>query len=488
MSEKTEPENTGPEKTESEKADTANAYENKLSPARRRTVNLLAVAGLLLSLAAGFFAGAPTLWGLLPIALYAVLSLLGMDILLATVAALLSGLFIAQQSPAEVGSLLGDSMADLITIIGMIIVLGAGVGEILRRTGVAETIVRGILRLVGETNRYAILLGVMLACLVLVASLGTLAGALAIAAPIIVPVTARAGYTRAATASMMFIGGCAGLTLAPFAGSNVAILKAADASYLTYFTHGAGPLAVLSLLLGLLIVPWMQRRTARQGDVYTAEEAAQTTESTVGPASRRATITFLVVLVASVIYAAVTDAGTSFPLLALPVLGAVTGAVGGLSGSQIISGMYTGASRLISMLLLFWLLAALFQVVDVLKPFNVILADFGPTLQHMSGLPFALAIALLGWVGIPGATAAQVVLIDKVFGQLAASLGVGVGPWVIVLLWGSKIDTYGPFPNANMIGVMGMARSTSLKNMLITGWLVLVPTCVMYTVFLTFLL
>lgn len=191
MSEKTEPENTGPEKTESEKADTANAYENKLSPARRRTVNLLAVAGLLLSLAAGFFAGAPTLWGLLPIALYAVLSLLGMDILLATVAALLSGLFIAQQSPAEVGSLLGDSMADLITIIGMIIVLGAGVGEILRRTGVAETIVRGILRLVGETNRYAILLGVMLACLVLVASLGTLAGALAIAAPIIVPVAAR---------------------------------------------------------------------------------------------------------------------------------------------------------------------------------------------------------------------------------------------------------------------------------------------------------
>ena len=467
--------------------ESANAYETKLSSGRRRTVNLIALLGLLVSLAVGFLADVPTLWGLLPIALYAVLSLLGMDVLLATVAAVVSGVLIAHQTPAEFGEMLGDSMGDLVTVIGMIIVLGAAVGEVLRLTGVAETIVRGILRMVG-THRRAILLGVMLACLVLVTSLGTLAGAMAIAAPIIVPVTARAGYTRTATAAMMFIGGCSGLALAPFAGSNVAILKAADTGYLTYLTYAAGPLAVLSLLLGLAIVPWMQRRSAREDDYYTAEEAAQTSESTVGPASRRATIAFLVTLLACVVYAAITDAGTNFPLLALPLLGAVTGAVGGLNTSETLAAMYRGGSRLISMLLMFWLLAALFAIVEELKPYDVILDHFGPALTHMAAFPFAIAIALLGWVGVPGATAAQVLLVNKVFGPLAAGLGIGVAPWVVVLLWVSKIDTYGPFPNANMLGVMGMARSTSLKNLLITGWAVLVPACLMYTVLLLVLL
>ncbi len=50
----------------------------------------------------------------------------------------------------------------------------------------------------------------------------------------------------------------------------------------------------------------------------------------------------------------------------------------------------------------------------------------------------------------------------------------------MVLLFASKADTYGPFPNANMVGAMGLARSSDLKSMLITGWMMLVPACVMY--------
>ena len=95
---------------------------------------------------------------------------------------------------------------------------------------------------------------------------------------------------------------------------------------------------------------------------------------------------------------------------------------------------------------------------------------------------FAVIVALLGWVGVPGATAAQVVLLDKVFGPLAEAIGVPVSTWIVVLLFASKTDTYGPFPNGNMVGVMGLARSENLKNMLITGWLLLVPACLMYGV------
>lgn len=466
----------------------ANAYEVGQSPGRRRLCTGIALTGLVVSVIAGLLTEPPTLWGLLPVLLYAVLCLLGMDIVLATVAALASALLLLMQTPVAIGELLGESMADLVTQIGLIIVLGAGVGEILRVTGVAETIVRGILRVVGERRPKALVFGVMLACLVLVTSLGTLAGAIAIAAPIIIPVAARMGFTRSATAAMMFIGGCAGLALAPFAGSNVAILKAAEADYWTYLTVAAGPLAILSLIMGMILVPWMQRRTKDSGDDYDAQDAAETTERVAGPAATRSTIVFLVSLVIAVVYATVTEAGTTFPLLALPVLGALTGLANGMSGQAISGAMYRGGSKLFSMFILFWLLAALFLAVDELKPYDVILATYGEQLRSMSGLPFAVAIALLGWVGIPGATAAQVVLLDKVFGDLAANLGIGVGAWVIVLLWASKVDTYGPFPNANMVGVLGLARSTRLRNLLLIGWAVMAAACLLYVIMLAVML
>ncbi|MDN5727394.1 MAG: hypothetical protein L0G99_15925, partial [Propionibacteriales bacterium] len=123
-------------------------------------------------------------------------------------------------------------------------------------------------------------------------------------------------------------------------------------------------------------------------------------------------------------------------------------------------------------------------VIDRLAPFEVVLELVGPQLAQGSPFVFTVIISLLGWVGVPGATAAQVVLLDKVFGPLAGTLGVGPGAWVVAMLFASKADTYGPFPNGNMVGAMGLARSTNLKNMMITGWAVLIPACIMYAVIL----
>lgn len=468
--------------------ESSNAYDVAVSPARRRTINTIAVLGVAGSVVAGFFGGAPTIWGLLPIVLYAVLALLGMDIVVATLAAIVSAVAIAQLSPLEIGTLLGESLAQDVTLIGLIIMLGAGVGEVLKVTGVADTIVRGVMRVVGERNRTAVVFGMMIAPLVLVASLGTLAGALAIATPILLPIAARMNFTRSATAATIFIGGCAGLALAPFAGSNVAIMDAAEVSYLSYVVHGAGPLAILSIVLGLFVVPWMQRRTEKTGDFYTTADVGGAAEESERPRTAgRATAVFFAVLAVTVAYATATNAGTAFPLLALPLLGVATGLAAGLGSTRITELLYRGASKLISIFLLFWLLAALFLLIEQLAPFEVIIDVFGAELAGSSAFVFALLIAMLGWVGVPGATAAQVVLLDEVFGGLAANIGVSAGAWVIVLLFASKADTYGPFPNGNMIGAMGLARSSNLKNMLITGWALLIPACAMYVIMLYFL-
>ncbi|MFI6480333.1 Na+/H+ antiporter NhaC family protein [Nonomuraea sp. NPDC050663] len=450
---------------------------------------LPAAVALAASLAAGLLTAAPTVWGLLPIALYAVLSLTGMNLVVVTGISLVSAVLVALPPVGEIVGTLARSATDPVTIIGLIIVLGSAAGEVLRVTGVADTMVRGILRLAGGRGRTALMYAIALACLVLVFSLGTLAGALAIAAPLLIPLAARAGFTRSATAVTMFLGGCAGLALAPFAGSNVAIMDVAGVGYPAYVAVGAGPLALLSLALMAVVVPWVQRRSAARGDLYEPSDAAALEEDRESvPGAVRATWAFAITLVATVVYATATRAGTTFPLIALPLMAVVTALAARVAPGALLRAVWTGVRRMLPMLALFWMLAALFAFIELLQPYDVVLETFGPALRDMSPLPFALAVAALGWVGVPGATAAQVVLIGEVFGPLGDSLGVTPAAWVVILLWASKADTYGPLPNANMVGVMGLARATRLPYLLGAGWALLIPACLLYTVLLVVLL
>lgn len=290
----------------------SNAYETALTPGRSRLIWVISTIGVVLAVVAAFLSDGPTLWGLLPIVLYAVLAILGMDIVVATVVAVVSGIIISKMGAIEIGEMLGESLADQITIIGLIIMLGAGVGEVLKVTGVAQSIVSTVMHVFGRSGRNMMVFGVMASCLILVAALGTLAGAIAIAAPILLPITARLGYTKSATASMLFIGGCAGLALAPFAGSNVAIMEAAEVNYGQYVLYGGGPIAVLSLVVGIPVVALMQRWTAKGNDFYSAEEVGEA-KSGETPGSRMPTFVFLVLLAVSVVFAAITSAGTTFP-------------------------------------------------------------------------------------------------------------------------------------------------------------------------------
>jgi len=457
----------------------------KVIPTAERTrrhlvLNLGAIAALTMSLGIGIFVDGPTMWGFLPIAAYAILAIAGMDLVVATVVAIISALLILTPTPGAAADLLGESVGDTVTMIGLIIVLGAGLGEVMRITGVAHQIVRSVMKVAGDKSPMAFILGTMLSCLVLVAALGTLAGALAIAVTLIIPMAARRGFTRSATTAMTFIGGGAGLAIAPFAGSNVALLSAADVTYLQYVLVAGGPLALLSIVMGLLIVPWMQRRTANADDLYDLEDIGE--DDGDHPHARRATAAFTVTLLAGIAYAAATGAGETFPLLALPVVAIVTGLAGGLSTVKIADAIYRGAAKLIHILLLFWLLAVMFTAIDSIDPFTVILDSYGGHLEVMSPYGFAMAIALVGLVGVPGASAAEVVLLDKVFGELVGSIGVSAITWVIVLMFVSKADTYGPFPNGNMLSVMGLSRSLSLKNMMITGYLILVPSTIMFAI------
>ncbi|MGU3292706.1 Na+/H+ antiporter NhaC family protein [Williamsia sp. M5A3_1d] len=450
-----------------------------------RLLPLVAAASLVLSLVIGLTVDGFTLWGFLPIGLYGILAALGMPILKATVVAVGSGLAILLPGPGVALDMAREAATDQVTVIGVVILLGGALAEILRATGAAKTIVTTAIRLVGTSNPTAVANGIMLTCLLLVAALGTLAGALAVAVPVLLPVAARAGLTRSATAAAVFIGGCAGFAVAPFAGGNIAIMGAADVGYLSYLLHGGGPLAVVSIAVGMIVVPWMQRRTRDTDDHYSPDEliAVGSDAAQIGDDRRatRAALVFAVTLVVVLVVATVTTAGVALPLIALPLMSVATALGAGMSPKAFVLSAVRGAANLAWLFALFVLLAVLFTAIARINPFAVVLGSYGDDIGHLSPFLLAMTVAAIGWVGVPGASAAQVVLLDKVFGELAAVAGIGAGVWVVVLLFASKADTYGPLPNVNMLGVMGLCRSADVRNILIVGWCVLVPAVLMYT-------
>jgi TRAP-type C4-dicarboxylate transport system permease large subunit len=414
----------------------------------------------------------PGLWGLVPIVVYAGLALLGVDIVLATLGAVVCAVVLTRSTPAALGPVLIESMGSLIALLGVIILLGAGLGEVLKRTGVAEFVVLSVVRKVGLTTQLRAQLGVMLACTILAGALGTLAGSVAIVAPIVIPLLAALGFSTTATAAMFFFSGLAGLTLSPFA----------QVSWIGYVLAAGLPTALVMFGVGFLAVRWNQRRTAEAFPYPPERAVVLDAAQEPAPGARRATAAFLTAFLALVVYSGVTAAGATFVPVALIVLIAVTGIAARLPIGELMGAVYAGASRLLGIFFLFFLLAVLFTLVDSMGVYDGVAERFA--LSTLGPYVFCLVVVLIGWVGVAGAAAAQAVLVNQVFGPLAAALGVPPAAWSVVLLAVSQTDGLGPFPNPDMIGQMGLAESRSLRWQLLSSYLVLVPVVALYAVLL----
>ncbi|NYV72911.1 permease [Streptomyces sp. UH6] len=453
---------------------------NDRATAKRAAIWTISIVGIAAGAVTGILTEPPTLWGLMPMLVFLALTLLGTNILLAVVVTATATALVLMPAPAQWGDIAISAVANPVTLLGVVTLFGGAVGEVLTRTDVARVIVSQIMRLTDAARPRRSIFAIMLACSLVVASLGSFTGSLAIAAPLVIPIAASLGYTRSATAAMMFLGGGAGLALAPFAGANIAIMTSTGVGYLDYLLIGALPLVAISLVTGLVAVPRIQRKTSGGPDDYSAEDYPT---AAVEPPTRRAniaTIVFLALLTTAITASIVSGAGLTVPLIALPVFAVVTALVGGLSGRDTARTIARGMWRLRGMMATFLLLSLVFVLFDLLQPFQVIIDAFGPRLVQFGPFGFSISVALLGWVGIPGATAAQVLLIDQVFGSLAQTAAVTTPMWILVLLFGSKADTYGPLPNPNMMGAMGLARSSNMRSILLTGWSVLAPSTIAY--------
>jgi len=272
--------------------------------------------------------------GLTPLLLYAVLVFRDVDILAATAICVVLGGVLSHQTLVSFGAALASGMSSFLALVGLIIMLGRGLGEVLTATGVSQTIVHRIIYGIGVDSEKKAMLGIMTACMVIVGLLGTMAGGNAIIAPIVLPVAAAVGLSRSTVAVIFQAVGEEALILGPFTPPVVTLLGLTGLGYGEMLLFVSGPVALITLGVTWLMIQRIQRNTRETGPYQPPEETERFAPTA---RQRRATTVFALCFLAAVVYGIAVKAPTSFVIVIKPAIVVAGGFLGafGISGATV---------------------------------------------------------------------------------------------------------------------------------------------------------
>jgi H+/gluconate symporter-like permease len=414
----------------------------------------------------------PTFWwgllGLAPLLIYIVLVFRGMDILPATALCVVIGAVLSGQTIVSFGAALADALGSFLALVGLIIMLGRGLGEVLNATGVSHTIVHRIIHTIGVDTEKKAMFGIMTACMVVVGLLGTMAGGNAVIAPIVLPVAAAVGLSRSTVGVIFQAVGEEALILGPFTPPVITLLGLTGINYGEMLLFVSGPVAAITLVVTWFMIQRIQRRT-RDIAPYEPPEEMERFEPT--PRSRRATLLFVTSFLAAVVYGIIVKAPTSFVVVIMLGLSIITGLAGGLRFDGILKFVVRGMSGNVGLFLLFVLLDPFIKFVEKAGGFAALTTLLKPMMETGGKPAIVIAGGFLGAFGISGATVATLKLLHEMFSPLLTTHGVSMLAWSLALVVATRVHNF-VFPGANMVSSLGFAESDDMRSMLRNGWIV----------------
>jgi len=414
----------------------------------------------------------PALWwgllGLAPLVMYVVLVFRGVDILPATAICVVVGAILSHQSLLSFGTALANGMGSFLALVGLIIMLGRGLGEVLSATGVSHTIVHRIIHGIGVDTEKKGMLGIMVACLVIVGLLGTMAGGNAVIAPIVLPVAATLGLSRSTVGVIFQAVGEEALILGPFSPPVITLLGLTGISYGDMLLFVSGPVALITLVVTWVMIQRIQRRTK---ETHSYEETEDGGPFTPTPRQRRATAIFVCSFLAAVGYGMAVRAPTSFVVVIMVGLSLVTGIAGGLAFDDILRLIVKGMAANVGLFFLFLLLDPFIVFVEQAGGFAALATLLKP-LMEVGGKPaIVITGGFLGAFGMSGATVATLKFLHEMFNPLLARYAVSMLAWSLALVVATRVHNF-VFPGANMVSSLGFAESDDMESMLRNGWVV----------------
>lgn len=425
----------------------------------------------------------PALWqgllGLLPLVLYIVLVFRNVDILTATAACVVVGALLSHQTLVSFGAALAEATGSFLALVGLIIMLGRGLGEVLNATGVARVIVYRIIHTIGVDTEKKAMLGIMVSCLVVVGLLGTMAGGNAVIAPIVLPVAAAVGLSRSTVGVIFQAVGEEALILGPFTPPVITLLGLTKIGYGEMLLFVSGPVAAITLVVTWCVIQRIQRKT-RDINPYEKPEEVQHFEPT--RRSRRATTVFTVTFLAAVVYGIIVKAPTSFVVVIMLGLSFITGLTGGLKADEILKLIVKGMAGNVGLFLLFLLLDPFIVFVEKAGGFAALATLLKPLMELGGKSGVVITGGFLGAFGISGATVATLKLLHEMFNPLLTGYAVSMLAWSLALVVATRVHNF-VFPGANMLSSLGFAESDDMRSMLRNGWIVAACQLLFLTVF-----
>lgn len=420
--------------------------------------------------------GISPLFALIPLIIYIILAFKDINPVLNVVICVVLSAVLTKQPFSSMGGVIADSIGSFLGMIGFIIMLGSALGAVLRETGVAEYLIMTLMKKIGIDTEKKAILASMITSIVLVALLGTLAGANAIIAPLIIPLVALIGLTPSTMAAVLMGAGITGLFIGPYSPQVVTIMSLTGMQYSTYLMGVGLPVAAICWVVTFFGAIYIQKKTK---GVYQYEDVEKVDlDNYKAPAHAvRATVVFFLCMVGLIGYGITLQAGSSYAILVISVTAIATGLAGGIHYDKLFDVMIAGASRMMWLFIMFVLFTPFITFVSEAGAFTALVELIQPLLASDNTVIIALITALTGIFGVGGAAAAQSVVMDSMFKELVTNIGMSATLWGTILLVGSQITSFA-YPEADMLGQMGLARSKDLKNMVKFGVSITIVTVI----------
>lgn len=429
----------------------------------------------------------PPICGLFPLLLYIVLSFRkGMHPLVNVSICAVVGAILVKQPLGSLGAVIYESMGSFLALVGFIIMLGSGLGVVLRKTGVAAAIVNVLMRKIGVKTQKRAILATMVSSVCLVTLLGTLAGANAVIAPIVIPLVAAVGITPSTLAIIFQGAGQTGLFLSPFSPPMVTLMGITGLSYPRILVCAGIPIAIVMWIGTYLIAIKVQKDTQGKEDFGTDVELPDGNFK-VDPVTKRATFTFVITMAVMVVYGIITKGGASFVILVMLVAAILTGLVAKMSAGEIFDSIIEGCGKLMWLFFMFLMFNPFLNFVTASGAFDAMLELMEPLIGSTGKLGFTLLTVLVGIFGINGAAVAQALMIDSLFNGFLPGLGVSMELWAMIVLVGHQITSYA-YQGVDMIGAMGLAHAKNIKPMLQLAYMAIIPGTILVCCIASFIL
>lgn len=412
------------------------------------------------------------LLGLLPLVLYIVLGFRGVHSLLATLAGVALAAVLSGQTPVEIGSAIAAGAGSFLGQIGLLVMFGTALAEMLKDTGAAPLMVRGIMKRFPLTPA-GILIGSMVSIVLLTIAIGSMIAAAAMVGTVAITLAATKKVSPCAMAIAFHTGSVTGLILGPFTPPSVQIMKLSEMSYSSYALSIALPFSALIFVTGAFMALYAQKKYGENGQnlLYPSEEMADTEQKEVTKTASRSAIGFICSIVPLIIYGIIVRGGMAYAMFLIIVAAILTGIFAGYKPLKIMEVFVRGASRMAWFYLMFVLFDPFIKFITDAGAFTAIGNLIQPAIDKGGNALFIMIGGLFGIFGISGAAIAQVEIMDGMFLNTAVAMGVAMPLYYTMLIIGSQITSFA-YPGADMMTEMGLARSTHLKSMIVNGWVI----------------